>query len=153
MQDRRATEADIPQLQALFERAIRFACTTDYSPEQIDIWAATAQNQERWTGLLRDQLVFVLEKGDTIAAFASLKENNYMDFLYVAPEFKGQGLSRRIVKLIEDAARKAGSSELLSDISITAKPAMLKMGWEVIRENQNQRGGEVLINYRMRQTW
>lgn len=153
MHERRATEADIPQLQVLFERAIRFACSSDYSAAQIETWAATAHNQERWTKLLKEQQVFVLEKDGTIAAFASLKENHYMDFLYVAPEFKGQGLSRRIVKIIEEAAQQAGSRELLSDISITAKPAMLKMGWELICENHNQRGGEVLINYRMRQSW
>lgn len=136
-------------MKILFEQSIRNTCQQDYTPAQIEAWCATVHRDTRWIELIEQQYVLIAEEGMEILGFASLKDDHYVDFLYVSQRHAGKGIAKTLLAQLAQKSLSADQPVLISDLSITAKKALQKAGWIVIRENQNLRNGEVLINYRM----
>ena len=134
---RPATTTDLPSLQALFVQTIRQTCTEDYSPAEIAVWTATVNNLERWQTMMKTQYVLVAQSGEHIAGFGTLKDGDYLDFIYVHPDFQGQGVAKQLLSALEAEASKQGTTSISSDISITARPFFERKGYVVLHENQN----------------
>ncbi|WP_421754346.1 GNAT family N-acetyltransferase [Croceimicrobium sp.] len=140
---------DLPAIKNLFEASIRQTCQADYSAAEIEAWLQTLQNKDRWEELIKQQVVWLAMADTQLAGFCSLKAGDYLDFMYVSPHHQGMGLAKLLLKAAVLEARKQGKDTLSSDISITARPFFDSQGWKVIRKNENPRGDQVLINYRM----
>ncbi|MFK7970341.1 MAG: GNAT family N-acetyltransferase [Bacteroidia bacterium] len=146
---RTAIQSDLKGLKDLFLKSIQQACKNDYSPAEIAVWTATAHNQERWQTMLETQYVLVAEIDGRLAGFGTLKGSDYLDFMYVHPDFLRRGVAGKLLQALEEKAHMRGSTILVSDISITARPFFEKSGFVVLRKNHNERDGEVLVNFRM----
>ena len=140
---------DLPTMKSLFEASIRQTCSQDYSPEEIEAWLLSLKNTQRWEELIQHQIVWLALLDTQLAGFCSLKDGNYLDFLYVSPHHQGLGIAKQLVAIAIEEARKKGHSKISSDISITARPFMEAQGWKQIRRNENPRADQILINYHM----
>lgn len=143
-----ATEKDLEELISLFVNTINSVCTKDYSPEQRAAWAAGAKNTDRWKKKLETQHFIVSRTGQTITGFASL-ENNYIDFLFVHKDFQSRGIAKQLFEALQQKAIETNVETLISDVSITARPFFEKMGFVVIRKQDNPTRGVNLTNFRM----
>ncbi|RZJ61012.1 MAG: GNAT family N-acetyltransferase [Flavobacterium sp.] len=146
---RPALPADLPEIKQLFVETIMNVCSNDYTNEQQRIWAATAENEERWTNALNDQYFVVAERESKIAGFASLANNNYFDFLYVHKDFQRQGIADGLYEYLERKALDSGTRILTSDVSKTARPFFERKGFKVVSEQTNVRLGIEIVNYKM----
>ena len=146
-----ATTADLPAMQELFVAAIQLGAAGEYSQRQRDAWAASAQKTGRWRGLISEQFCVLAYAEEELAGFISLKEGDYIDFIYVHPDYTGRGVAAQLYELVALQARQYGARELYSDVSKTAKDFFLARGWRVERENivRTEEGVE-LLNFRMR---
>ena len=140
---------DLQTLQSLFTQTIQTVCRKDYSPEQINAWTASVDNTKRWVDLINDQYVLLALDQNTVAGFASLKDNHYLDFFYVHKDYQGQGVAKQLYAAIEKAALTHNAATITSDISITAKPFFESRGFVTIQQQENHVRGEVLTNYKM----
>lgn len=147
---RRASTSDLPALQTLFVETIRNTCKEDYNEEQIECWASSVKNRNRWEEKLTRQYFLVAESDDEILGFASLEDGNTLDFMYVSKDHLRKGVATKLYEYIEMEARKQGAAFLESDASITAKPFFQNLGFSVLKENQNLIDGIEIINYKMR---
>ncbi len=145
-----ASSDDIPQLQMLYTDTIKAVCINDYGPEQITAWTAGAGNLERWLSAIETQYFLVARTGNSVIGFGSLKDGDYIDFLYVHKDYQGLGIAGTIFEQLEQRAAGLGKQELTADVSRTARPFFEKNGFKVQRENQNLIRGITLINYRMK---
>ncbi len=145
-----ATKRDLPEIRQLFKDSILNVAIRDYSDQEVAEWSKTSDNEERWLSLIENQRVLLALNNETIVGFISLKDHEYLDFLYVHYEFQRKGVAQFLYNRLEQLAIGLGAQELISDVSKTANPFFTKNGFNKIRENRNQRGSEVLINYRMR---
>jgi len=152
MRLRFALLSDLPEMQKLYAETIQAVCINDYSQQQIDVWKATAENTERWTNVVNEQLAVVAEKNYKLIGFGTLRDGNYIDFFYIHKDFQGQGIADKILSQLETHALKSGNFNLTSDVSITAKPFFEKKGFLVVKEQKNLRKGVELINYKMSKT-
>ena len=59
---RQATHEDLPEMKKLYVGTITTVCTDEYTPEQIAIWASSAQKTQRWIDLIEHQLVLIARK-------------------------------------------------------------------------------------------
>ena len=50
---------------------------------------------------------------------------------------------------LEQAAREAECSKMTSDVSITALPFFEKRGYRVVRRQEVERKGVILVNFKM----
>ena len=152
MRLRFALLSDLPEMQKLYAETIQAVCINDYSQQQIDVWKTTAENTERWTNVVNEQLAVVAEKNHKLIGFGTLRDGNYIDFFYIHKDFQGQGIADKILSQLETHALKSGNFNLTSDVSITAKPYFEKKGFLVVKEQKNLRKGVELINYKMSKT-
>jgi len=146
---REANSEDTGRLIEVFSNSIKTAAVKDYTPNEIKEWLKTTQNKSRWRDLLKEQVVLVAEVRNQVVGFASLKEGNYLDFMYVHSDFMRQGIAQCLLNEVLDRVKSLKMESISSDVSITAKPFFEKNGFKVVRKNENHRGEEGLINYHM----
>ena len=130
MKIRTGTIADLDDLQKLVKESIRHVCIQDYSHQQIEAWVTTATNQSRREKLFEEQVVIIAFSATQITGFAAVKDS-YIDMLYVHKDFQKKGVARRIYEEIEKNAIKNGFTELISNVSITAKRFFKKQDLEL----------------------
>lgn len=132
---------DVMALRSLFANTVRQINCRDYSPAQIEAWAAGAQDEAQWRSRLASTQVFVAEQAGEVVGFTNLEPDGHIDLFYVHAQRQGQGIGRRLFGQLEAAARSQGMSRLYTEASITAKPFFLKCGFYLLNQEQVQRRG------------
>lgn len=146
---RLANTSDLPAMIALFVDTITQVNRKDYTDAEIQEWTKTSKNTERWEKLLEEQYVVVAELDQNLVGFASLKDTNYLDFMYVSSQHQREGIANLLYQHLEKRAIALGAAQITSDVSITAEPFFSKQGFRIKKKNHNVRGSEVLINFKM----
>ena len=146
---RSAQLTDLQELQLLFVNTISRICKDDYSPEQIKAWTSSVENVSRWKEKLERQYFLVAETDHQIAGFASLENNDHLDFLYVHHGFQKQGIASILLKEIETEAIKRGATILTSDVSLTARPFFEGKDFKTVSTQINQIHDLEIVNFKM----
>lgn len=146
---RKANIEDLGKLQQLFRDSILKSGQDYYTPAQLKVWSDRANVSSRWLALIKEQFTLLLEVENEVLGFASLRGEDYFDFLYVSQHQQGKGYAKRLYMSILAEAKKRGATKLYSDVSYMAKPFFLAQGFSVLKENENPLGEEILINFRV----
>lgn len=149
MNIRLASMEDLPALKIVFLDSIRNSCKNEYTQPQINEWTSNVHNEDRWINLVNHQYCIVAEIDTTIVGFTSLENGNYIDFFYVHSEFQGKGIASILLKTLTHEAHRLKQTTITSNVSKTARPFFEHSGFRVIKENENVRNGEILVNYQM----
>jgi putative acetyltransferase len=149
MNFRKATLADLKEMQELFVATIKSVCQKEYNEQQIEVWTSGVNNTERWIEVIEKQFVLLALIENKIVGYGTLKDANYIDFFYIHKDFQRQGIADKLLTLLELEAKKRSSKTITSDISITAKPFFEKKGFVVKAKQKNIKSGVELINYKM----
>jgi len=144
---RKAQLSDLSQIRQLFFDTITKVNVKDYTPEQIKVWSSGVGNIERWEKKFSEQLFIVATDNETLLGFTSLRQNYYIDHLYVSHLHMGKGIASQLIDYIENIALQSSVLKLRSDVSITALPFFEKRGYIIVKRNENLHKGEVLINF------
>jgi len=134
MEIRRATALDIDEIAKLYRDTILKINAKDYTPEQINVWAATYSNQAGWARRMEEQHFYVAVSENKIAGFASIDNAGYFDLLYVHKDCQKQGIATNLCVEIEKAAKEIGVNEITVQSSITAKTFFEKLGFTAVSE-------------------
>jgi putative acetyltransferase len=140
---------DMIEMQRLFVDSISVVCKNDYSPKEIEAWASSIENKERWTKKIMTQHVLIAELSNKIVGFISLENDDYLDLLYIHKDYQRQGIADRLYSSIELEAKKRGTKMLKSNVSKTAISFFERKGFKTIDTNCNIIRGVEIINYRM----
>ena len=144
-----ATLDDLDEMKQLYVGTVMQVCKNDYSFKEREQWSASVNKPERWVEVIETEYVLLAEIDQQIVGYGTLKDGNYIDFFYVHKDFQRRGIAQQLLGRLEREAIDLGSSAITSDISITAKPFFQRNGFIEIAKQQNIRGNEVLINYKM----
>ena len=148
---------DVPQIVQIFYNTIHRVNCRDYTEAQINAWAPTVPETERWLKRYDTRRCFVAEQDGMITGFAELEDNGHIDCFYCHHEFQRQGVGRRLYERIEEEGRSLrdtheGSlhlTRLFVEVSITAKPFFERMGFQILQENQIVVRNVILTNFSM----
>lgn len=141
MNIRKYKESDFFALCEIFQRAVKETARRDYSAQQVAAWAQI--DEASWRQKLATSEVQVAVVDGLPVGFISVV-GNYIDLLFVAPEFNGQGIARRLLE-----PWIVRGDVLTVDASITAKPFFERQGFLVVARQNVECRGEWFINYRM----
>jgi putative acetyltransferase len=141
---------DLPVLAAIFAASIEMIAAEDYSDGQITAWASQADDEETFGARLADQLTLVATLGRGPVGFASLRDNNHIDMLYVHPGAARQGVATALCDALEKLAAARGTRQITVDASDTAAPLFQRRGYVPLQRNTVALGGEWLGNTTMR---
>jgi len=151
LQLRQATANDLDQMKTLFVETIKNTCKDDYSPKEIEVWTSSVKRTDRWLSVLKEQFVLLAELEGQLVGFGTLENGSYLDFLYVHHLHLRKGIAHQLYEGLKQESIKRGFETLSSDVSKTARPFFENKGFRVVRENQNERDGVILVNYHMQQ--
>lgn len=147
---RQAEVQDLPRLIQLYIDTIRSICSKDYNEAQIHAWISSANNKQRWIEAIENQYFLIAQTESRIIGFGSLKDGEYIDFLYINKEYTGKGIAGRLFEMLEKESERLGKVHLFADVSITARPFFKKKGFRVQKYNYNILKGVSIVNYRMK---
>jgi len=134
-----------PAALAVTIRAIRQTEGAEYSTAQVEAWLRGMQ-ADRFRRMLTETTAFGAFEDEELLGFATLIEPAELDFLYVDPTAWRRGVARALVEEVERSALAAGSDEVRVDASLLARPALERLGYEVVSEYRKQVHGEAFDN-------
>lgn len=142
-------KGDCPALAELFHQTVHRVNAAHYTPEQLAAWAPGSVDLAAWEASFLAHETLIAQEAGEIWGFGDLGEGGYLDRLYVRWDRQGMGVATALCDALEERARRAGEPVIHTDASITAKPFFLSRGYRVVREQQVERRGVRLTNFRM----
>jgi len=143
---------DVPLLAEIFRASIEELTSEDYSDTQREAWAAVAEDQAAFGARMASQLTLLGTVGGAPVGFASLKEPEQIDMLYVHPAAVGRGVGAMLIDALEKLAAARGAKRLTADVSDSAHDFFKKRGFVPQQRNTVERSGEWLANTTMAKT-
>jgi len=81
--------------------------------------------------------------------FASLAYGEYVDFLYVDPDYQREKVADRLFDRLSDESYRIDRKLMWANVSKSALPFFTRKGFLVEKKNHNMIGGVRIINYKM----
>ena len=145
---RPATHNDAAQIAELFHRAVLHIETSHYSDSEKAAWIQGADNAAFWQKRIGRSCIRLAAQNDRILGFIEyLPEQNHLDCLFTDPAHQRQGVASALLSAVLPQAD--ADKTVTADVSAAALPFFKKQGFILQHQNQIQRNGSVLINYRM----
>lgn len=138
--------ADCKEITELFYHTVHTVNAKDYTEEQLDVWATGQVDLEKWDQSLQEHYSVVAIEDGVIVGFGDIDKTGYLDRLYVHADYQRNGIATAICNQLEQVV--LGS--ITTHASITAKPFFEKRGYQVVKEQQVERQGILLVNYVMK---
>jgi putative acetyltransferase len=143
--------ADTAICAAIFEASINELTADDYTEGQREAWIA-GLDEDTLAAKLGKQLTLIATLHEAPVGFASLKDGNHIDFLYVHPSAVGHGVATALLDALEKLALARGATKLTAEVSDTAHRFFARRGYADQTRNTVPRGNEWLANTTMQKT-
>jgi putative acetyltransferase len=140
---------DAALLAQIYRASIEELTSDDYSEVQQQAWASQADDEEEFGTLLSGQLTLLGTVDGSPVAFASLKDNEQVEMLYVHPAVARQGVATTLLQALEKLAGARGAKRLRADVSDSAHDFFKRNGFVAQQRNSVPIGGEWLANTTM----
>ncbi|MGL4453185.1 MAG: GNAT family N-acetyltransferase [Sarcina sp.] len=137
--------ADSKELADLFYNTVHTVNRRDYTKEQLDVWASGRIDLANWNQSFQENYSIVATNDKFIIGFGDIDKTGYLDRLYVDKDYQGKGIATAICDRLE----KVAQGRVITHASITARPFFEKRGYKLIKEQQVEREGIILINFVM----
>ena len=145
---RPATHNDAAQIAELFRRAVLHIEASHYSDSEKAAWIQGADNAAFWQKRIGRGCIRLAAQNDRILGFIEyLPEQNHLDCLFTDPAHQRQGVASALLSAVLPQAD--ADKTVTADVSAAALSFFKKQGFILQHQNQIQRNGSVLINYRM----
>ena len=127
--------SDAPILAAIYAASIEELTQDEYTDGQRYAWMALAEDEQTFGKRLSESLTLVaLIEGEPVG-FASLRDNQGIDLLYVSPTEIRQGVASALCDALEKLAAARGAQKLTVDSSDTAEPFFKQRGYVLQSRN------------------
>lgn len=146
MKIRQYQSEDLPAVLNLFYTTVHTVNAKDYTAEQLDAWAPKDPDTKRWQETLLAHYSLVAEENGRLCGFGDIvPSTGYLDHLYVAADCQRQGIGT----VLCDALESQVSGDLSVHASITAKLFFEHRGYVVVKRQEVERHGIVMVNFAM----
>ncbi len=139
--------ADAKPLALVFHRAVRRGTAEHYTLAQRLAWSPWVQRGQAWHERLARIETVVAETPSGPVGFMALDlSDGFLDFAYVDPAVRGQGVAAELYAVLEARALTAGLTRLQTEASRVAEPFFRARGWVVLHRQRVRRNGVRLPN-------
>lgn len=144
-------ETDVSAMRDLFCGTVLSVNVRDYTEEEVRDWASCGDRPERWKELLRaNQFVGAFDACGVLAGFASMNRDGCLHSLFVHRDFQRRGIASQLLSEVERIAREYGVVQIVSEVSLTARPFFEKRGYETVKFQKRRANRLELTNFVMR---
>lgn len=139
-------ERHLRDMAVLFYDTVHTVNRRDYTQAQVDAWATGRVDLAAWHDSFMHNHTLLAMAGGKLIGFADMEASGHLNRLYVHSAHQRQGVAAALCDALEAAL--AGQTVTV-DASITARPFFERRGYRAIKEQQVERNGVMLTNYRM----
>lgn len=136
---------DCKELRNLFYDTVHTVNARDYTKEQLNVWAPEEADLEEWNRSFLKHYSIVAVLNEIIIGFGDIDDIGYLDRLYVHRDYQRKGVATAVCNELEQSVK----GKIVTHASITSRPFFEKRGYRVIKEQQVERQGIILINFVM----
>lgn len=111
-----------------------------------------ARDLAAWSAQLAASHALAAECDGALAGFATRRPADVLDLLYVSPHFQRRGVASALCDRLEAACAADSFRTMTVHASRTARPFFEQRGYRVLAEQQVERRGVTLTNFRMEKT-
>lgn len=147
---RRYLPSDASGTLTVFRSAVRQTASAHYDARQVAVWAPDDIDLAQWGRRRAAVSTRVAEIGGQVVGFADLDGAGHIDMLFVHPSFGRRGVAGALFDTVLADARRAGLAALTVEASLTARGIFERNGFVVIAQQEVERDGVRLTNFRMR---
>ena len=133
---RQITIEDQLELKKVYFDSIQSLDEKIYSQEQKRAWSSQAWNNPNFDKSITKGKGWLLSKQEMIIAFATRYPTNRIALLYCQSKFQRKGFGSKLLRKLEDEAKKEGLYSLSTEASLISYPLFLKNQWEIIRKEK-----------------
>jgi putative acetyltransferase len=144
--------ADAKRCAEIFRASIEELAAEDYDADQREAWASRADDEEAFGARLLGALTLLAVIDREVVGFASPKDGEEIDMLFVDPEFARQGVGRALIEALTKLAQARGAKRLTTEASDVAKPLFERQGFAAQKRNIVRKGDQWLANTTMTKT-
>ncbi len=120
-----------------------------YSQEQINEWTPLPVNYSLWMSRFDTLPPYVAEIKGQIVSFISLTHEGHIEWIYTHKDYQKQGIAGHLYSYLEAKAKARKLNLLTVKASYFAKSFFKKHGFSILCKNNNERNGQMLINWSM----
>ena len=131
------------QVSALIQNTIRTINSKDYSNEIIESMCIRF-SEENIIKRAPDRKMMLMIENEEIIGTASLK-NNIILSVFVDVNAQGKGIGTKLMRYLEEMARKKGFKKVVLPSSITSVSFYSKLGYKIIEEQINDAGKNIIM--------
>jgi len=133
---REARLSDAAEIARVMRAAIRRLARGAYTPRQIGAWSSLPAIYHAWAMTAGGEEYVVAEEEDgTIVGYAARRRRE-LTAVFVAPSQARSGIGTRLLRRVEDEARRDGVSSLLVRAALGAVPFYETMGYRGSRRTR-----------------
>ncbi len=142
---------DAGPLAQIYRKGVERLGPRAYRAEQVAAWLSIAPSAQDLDRIYRDgrSTRVALDRTGAPIGFGDLASTGHIHFLYVDPDFAGQGIARALVADFLREARRQSLDTVFSDASELARPVFLRAGFKCIARQECKIGGIHIHNYHM----
>ena len=133
----------------LFHDSVHEIGRSYYSKEEIEAWAPTPPDYEKWSVRLKNKKPYMAVQNSKVLGFIELENNGHIDGLYTHKDFQRCGVARNLYLHLEKEAKAKGIKMLYVEASHIAKPFFENQNFKLVKENTVVRNGVKLTNFKM----
>lgn len=150
---RKATMADVSELEELFRNTVLMVNNRDYTDEEVAEWASYGSRPGRMEELVSTLYLIVASDAEgRIVGFSSIRDDGYLHSMFVHKDHQRRGIATALLRHIESYAVEHGIAEIMSEVSITARPFFERNGYSVDYEQHVNVNRLVMTNFKMKKT-
>ncbi|TXD83353.1 GNAT family N-acetyltransferase [Subsaximicrobium wynnwilliamsii] len=146
---REATLEDLPEITAIFRDTISTVNRKHYSEEQVEAWAAAADNLKKWQKRIKATYFLVAENDGQILGFAWLKNGNYLEGMYVHKNYQRKTVGSKLLRIIESHVTMYDFESIQAESSLSSLPFFDSHYYEVEKKQKRSIKDQVLDYYIM----
>ncbi|SDK74692.1 GNAT family N-acetyltransferase [Aliiruegeria lutimaris] len=148
-QIRDGSAADAVACMAVYVDAVRNGTGRHYNAEQAKAWAPTEDVEDWLPPRLAAGRTWIGWSFERAEGFLTVTENGHLDFFFVRPEARPDGLAGALYERLVDWAEAHDLASLTTDASHLARSFLEKRGWRVTEGETTLRHGVALKRWKM----
>ena len=151
MEIRKYILEDTELLMKLQIETIKSINSSDYSSKEIEAWLSPENmNLDFFAKTLKENIVYVSLIDDKIVGFGELNKKGEIKRLYTNKNYQGKGVASRLLKVLEQEAKKMGLDYLILESTISAKNFYESKGFIILGKKVENVNGVEHIGFDMK---
>ena len=146
---RQITSKDQIDLKKVYFDSIQSIDENIYSKEQKRAWSSQVWNNPNFNNSIKNGKGWLIDDKESIIAFATRYPKNKISLFYCRGIFQRKGYGTKLLRQLEDDAKKEGLCYLYTEASLISYRLFLRHNWKVIYKEKININDKFFERYKM----